>query len=592
MPLTVAAIITSGVFSRGIDRQTMETASSTAYSAANLCTAFIDVAVEASRRASYNDAITKAYQSYMKTGNYLSFYYEVDLFLTQNYRFNDYFKLSVLSFYPEADSSLTEKLNEIELYALNQSLFPSAGIGTARSAYQIFRREDLSYIMDEATRLKTYIGFMNRNGRVYMFRNLYLQGAEPTAVLVTLLNTTHWFDTLTNVPWSKNITIMINSSVIQVRGEELDIHALLEEHKKAGSVEGSVLRKRDFNILDPDSYTPVTYLAGELKRNDYAISYAVQADNSILMKEVGSYRYAIFAIMLLVIPFLFYVIRFFGKNISDPIKVLIDASEKIKNGAFGLRIAVDANSSEFNLLNGSFNDMSSQLRSQIEKIYLEELKLQDAKIKALQSQINPHFLGNTLEIINWEARLGNNAKVSRMLEALSVMLDAALGRSGDNLIHLSEEMMYVDSYLYIISERYGKRLKIIKEIDESLLEVLVPRLILQPVLENAIEHGVSVKQHGLIILRVYKSDGFIYLEIENDSVLSEFNKERIDSILSGSDVMEPGVRLGATRLGIRNTNERLKILFGDGGGLTVTGIDRGATLSRIAMPFAQSASRA
>ena len=98
-------------------------------------------------------------------------------------------------------------------------------------------------------------------------------------------------------------------------------------------------------------------------------------------------------------------------------------------------------SKEFAYLGNSFNAMSDKLKNQFERIYKEELALRDAKIMALQSQINPHFLNNTLEIINWEARLADDVKVCQMLEALSTMLNAAMDRKHRPLIHLSEEMM-------------------------------------------------------------------------------------------------------------------------------------------------------
>ena len=109
--------------------------------------------------------------------------------------------------------------------------------------------------------------------------------------------------------------------------------------------------------------------------------------------------------------------------------------------------------------------MSGQLQSQFEHIYREELALRDARIMALQSQINPHFLNNTLEIINWEARMAGDVKVCGMLEALSTILTAAMDRDKRATVHLSQELMYVDAYLYIIKERLGKRLTVHKQID-------------------------------------------------------------------------------------------------------------------------------
>ena len=128
----------------------------------------------------------------------------------------------------------------------------------------------------------------------------------------------------------------------------------------------------------------------------------------------------------------------------------------------------------------------------------EELDLKDARIMALQSHINPHFMNNTLEIINWEARLAGNDKVSEMISSLGTLLDAALDRKKQPEVPLKEELTYVKAYLFIMKERFGKRLEVTLEIPEELYQEKVPRLILQPVIENAIAHGVQVQGTGKV----------------------------------------------------------------------------------------------
>ena len=132
--------------------------------------------------------------------------------------------------------------------------------------------------------------------------------------------------------------------------------------------------------------------------------------------------------------------------------------------------------------------MSARLQTQFDCLYQEELARRDAQIKALQAHINPHFLNNTLESINWQARMSGDVKASRMIEALSTVLDAALDRKGMPEVPLSEEMRYVNAYLYIVTQRFGERLKVDIDLPGALMGCRVPRLILQPVIENAVEH--------------------------------------------------------------------------------------------------------
>ena len=145
-----------------------------------------------------------------------------------------------------------------------------------------------------------------------------------------------------------------------------------------------------------------------------------------------------------------------------------------------------------------FVQNQGRLKYQFDHIYEEELDLKDARIMALQSHINPHFMNNTLEIINCEARLAGNDKVSEMISSLGTLLDAALDRKKQPEVPLKEELTYVTAYLFIMKERFGKRLEVTLEIPEELYQEKVPRLILQPVIENAIAHGVQVQGTGKV----------------------------------------------------------------------------------------------
>jgi two-component system sensor histidine kinase YesM len=170
-----------------------------------------------------------------------------------------------------------------------------------------------------------------------------------------------------------------------------------------------------------------------------------------------------------------------------------------------------------------------------------------------------------------------------MIEALSTMLDAAMARGGSSAVTITEELRYVDSYLYILSERYGERLRVEKQIDESLLEHMVPRLILQPIVENAVEHGVEKRGNGTITLRIF-AEKHLYLEVENDGSMTQQDRENIARLLSWDGASEgEETRLG--RIGIRNVNRRLKILYGNEFGLTIEEIAPGSILARIKLPL-------
>ena len=164
-----------------------------------------------------------------------------------------------------------------------------------------------------------------------------------------------------------------------------------------------------------------------------------------------------------------------------------------------------------------------------------------------------------------------------MIEALSTMLDAALDRDGRTQIPLKEEMSYVDAYLYIIRERLGEGLQVYKEIDDALLQQMIPRLILQPIVENAVEHDITERRGGRVWVRARLEGGRMLLEVEHDGRMSGEDLENVRRQLSGEEV--PGGSLG-----IRNVSRRLKLIYGEAGTLTLENTEAGTILARLIFP--------
>ena len=186
---------------------------------------------------------------------------------------------------------------------------------------------------------------------------------------------------------------------------------------------------------------------------------------------------------------------------------------------------------------------------------------------------------NTLEIINWEARLNGNYKVSGMIEALSTMLGETMNRKEQQFHTVAEEMAYADAYLYIISQRFGAKFQCTQKIDEKLLDVQVPRLIVQPIVENAVEHGMDITKRGQLEIRLFqREDGYLCIEVEDNGHLTKEDRDKIDRLLS-QDIELSGEK--RVSLGIRNVDQILKMIYGSDCGLFITGNDQEHTVSTI-----------
>ena len=314
-----------------------------------------------------------------------------------------------------------------------------------------------------------------------------------------------------------------------------------------------------------------------------ALEYIVYSDTAAMRAQLRSTAAAGRAAGPL-LPLMGAVIAFLYRKVNRPIVTLSGASAHIEQGEFGIQVdAGRLGSKEFAYLGNSFNAMSDKLKNQFERIYKEELALRNAKIMALQSQINPHFLNNTLEIINWEARLADDVKVCQMLEALSTMLNAAMDRKHRPLIHLSEEMMYVDAYLFIIRERLGKRLTVEKEISRNAgLLCAAPGAAAFAGKRRGARHQSRAERHHHH--RAYREQDRLLLEIENDGVTTYDDLMKIQTLLSDEPLPEG---TGSASLGIRNVHERVKIIYGQESGLSITITEKGNTLSRMNIKFEQ-----
>ena len=438
------------------------------------------------------------------------------------------------------------------------------GVGATFTEITQYWNEDHDTIAALAATLGTRADFCLCGDRLYFVRNLCGADYQPVATLVLRLNTADNLKAYTTFAAGTSVTLHIDSCVLQISGDPVTAEetGLTEMGGRSGyRWQGGVLRLYHHRHL-----------------GDHRFTSLVRIEDSASFAPFRAYSLAALLTILSLIPLMALLLWGFHRHITRPIQELMEGAGEIEEGHLGYQLTEDPESTEFRYLADSFNTMSERLEYQFQHIYEEELALRDARIKALQSHINPHFMNNTLEIINWEARLSGNEKVSRMIEALATLMNAGIDRKMLPEIPLSEEMIYVNSYLYITSQRLGDRLTILNEFPEEIMDCFVPRLILQPVIENAIEHGVVRNGQGTVLLYGYREGEFLYLEIMNESVLTPEDEQRIRELL---DPKHDTSREPSLNLGIANVNQRLRILYGEDSGLSVVQSDPRHVTSRL-----------
>ena len=273
-------------------------------------------------------------------------------------------------------------------------------------------------------------------------------------------------------------------------------------------------------------------------------------------------------IFLLIIIFALYTSWRIVKGIVDPVKELCDVATTVGTGDFEVRAPSDT-ADELAILGQSFNEMVDRIGTLVEDVKSEQEKLRYIELQLLQEQINPHFLYNTLDTITWLSEMGENDQVILMVNSLSDFFRTGLS-SGKSIVTIREEIKHVESYLKIQQFRYQDILEYEIDVEDSIMEYRIPKLTLQPLVENALYHGIKNKRAmGRIIVRGRLEDDVIILTVQDDGVgMGPETLTRIRGTLSG-EMAEYPVESG---FGLRNVLERIQLTYGNGYGIDIDSI--------------------
>lgn len=290
-------------------------------------------------------------------------------------------------------------------------------------------------------------------------------------------------------------------------------------------------------------------------------------------------------------------------SISKPLRNLSAMMGKVGEGDFSVFINDDS-VDEVGNLSRHFNKMVAQVQKLIQEVYREQYLKQRAELKSLRMQINPHFLYNTLESINWMARIKSVPEIGEMVKALGDLMRVSI--SGDDFITLEDELNNITNYLKIQKFRYGNRFESFIIMDESLRKVKIPKLTLQPIVENAIVHGLEGKiENGCLKIICSTSGDNINIVVNDDGIgMTEDTTDMLNSLfrseyhVDGSsnneaaslDVRSDAEAIGEqhTHIGLINVDRRIKLYYGQEYGIFVTSDLGSGTSVSVTFPIRQS----
>lgn len=261
-----------------------------------------------------------------------------------------------------------------------------------------------------------------------------------------------------------------------------------------------------------------------------------------------------------------------SRTVTRPVRRLVASMQKFEKQAETFEYKADmSNVAEFQTLSTSFEHMVLMIQSLVEKVHNEEIVLRKTELKALQAQINPHFLYNTLDSIQWMCEQDNSKDAVKMVGALAKLFRISISH-GNEFIAISDELKHAESYLIIQSYRYKNQFTYSFDVDKSVLDCMCNKITIQPFIENAIYHGLDrmvdegeikiiVERRGKDIAIIVKDNGLGMTEEQCKAVLQ---KGRSDS----------------KGIGVKNVDDRLKIYFGEEYGITIESeLDVGTTVT-------------
>ncbi|QUA51744.1 sensor histidine kinase [Aristaeella lactis] len=402
--------------------------------------------------------------------------------------------------------------------------------------------------------LDTRCRFIRFGDNIYLVRNLLNLRMERFGMLILGINEESVFRPLTELgqEWDAQVAVRLDDCG-DPETEWVDLGSGLTDDRKEKLY--------------------YTRLSGDIENG---LNVQLTMDRRKQYSEVYSFQMLLLVMALLLLPIMILIGVYLSRRIVKPLTLLSAASRRIEEGKLGATVPLNGED-ELGRLGRSFSQMSLRLKELIDKTYKEEIELKNAQILALQSRINPHFINNALEDINWTARMEGSENISSMVTSLSVLLNATMAREDRRLVTLREEMEVAEAYIYFIEQRFGTDLTVNREIEEKAMDGILPLLTIQPLLENAVEHGIAPAGGGVITIRCSLNDACMHVEIINTGrETGKEDRERIEAALHGQPT--------GKHLGLANIVNRLRLIYGESVTIRVDTDTPGQTTVSIVIP--------
>lgn len=343
------------------------------------------------------------------------------------------------------------------------------------------------------------------------------------------------------------------------------------------SIQKGTKKNKGYHLLNIEDDQ---YFATYTPSRDLDWTYTIISPYSTLFQALIKTSQAVGIIYAFLFILALYIGIKFVSNITKPIESLNRKMKRVQTGEldpFKKDAQINFSKDELGEMHENFQMMMNQINTLIKENFQKQIAIKDAEYKALQAQINPHFLYNTLESINWTAKVNGQTKISEIAESLAFLLRKSIDTKGP-LIPLKEEIKIIHSYITIQSYRFEERLKFSLNIPPEIMDCKIPKFVLQPLIENSIQYGLQ-QMLGTCTIEVTG-------ELSGDTVLLtvQDNGKGIDRQLL-EQLKRTTYESKGTGLGLKNIRERIQLLFGENYGIEIQSKKNHGTTVKIIIPY-------
>jgi len=465
------------------------------------------------------------------------------------------------------DQSETEKyISSITLVDLNGNVYTS---GNSMANFNEATQKEILRRTEKNVGGITWVEPLNGDSDFIAARKIKsLSNMSTIGTLMIRINTIGLIDWISKIAPQKNTNIVITSDTNKIIYK--DTRLKLDEDSTL------ILEGKTNKIYDIDG---TKYLINYGKSDYTKWNYIYLLPYENIFKNLNLIRTVLIVCFLITFIIVDFIGIGFANKITNQIIVLSKKMKKIQNGDFTMKNIdriPDEDCDEVGQLNNNFLTMANKIDTLIKENYIKQILIKETQLKALQGQINPHFLYNTLNSINWEAKINKQYKISTMVNSLGNLLRNSINNKND-IIKLSEEINLVQDYITIQKIRYEDRLEFKVNVDENVKDCCILKLILQPIVENSIKYGVEYLTGVCEIeINAFKDGDTVLLEIADNGIGVD---EKFMEKFKRGEVESKG-----TGIGLKNIEERIKLFFGEEYGLEITRrADRG-TIVKIRIP--------